>query len=92
MNPDSSVLTVDGAEVTSSEVLATLPSIVRLNITGTPEPGFDSTVNEVRDLAGNPLTVTIFGPGAVHGATKVTSRGSSIRMGVSGPTSRFWTW
>jgi uncharacterized surface protein with fasciclin (FAS1) repeats len=52
---------VEGAEVTSSEVLATLPTIVRLNITGTPESGFEITVNEVRDLAGNPLTVTITG-------------------------------
>jgi uncharacterized surface protein with fasciclin (FAS1) repeats len=52
---------VEGAEVTSSEVLATLPTIVRLNITGTPEIGFQITVNQVRDLAGNPLTVTITG-------------------------------
>jgi uncharacterized surface protein with fasciclin (FAS1) repeats len=52
---------VAGVEVTSSEVLATLPTIVRLNITGTPEPGFEITANEVRDLAGNPLTVTLAG-------------------------------
>jgi uncharacterized surface protein with fasciclin (FAS1) repeats len=61
VNIENAEFSVEGAEVTSSELLATLPTIVRLNITGTPEPGFEITVNEVRDLAGNPLTVTITG-------------------------------